>query len=92
MAKRSPSDDPKTRERIRELAVDVGEMSCCEAHGIYGDAHAGQQQTVAAAVLEFERLTKQDVRKAVDAAFGDVGPGCATCQKAEQADVIPFNR
>lgn len=92
MAKRTPSDDPKTLERIRELAVEVGELTCCDEHGIYGDPGAGQQGTVAAAALEFERLTKLDVRKAVDAAFASVGAGCATCAKAEEADVIPFNR
>lgn len=82
MAKRSPSDDPNTRERIRELAVEVGELTACEEHGVYGDPGAGQQQTVAAAVLAFPRLTKLDVRRAVEAAFADVGPGCPSCGKS----------
>ena len=82
MAKRSPSDDPKTRERIRELAVQAGELSVCEEHGTYGELNAGMQQTVSAASLEFPRLTKMDVRRAVEAAFADVGPGCTLCGKS----------
>ena len=81
MAKRSPSDDPRTRERIREIAVEVGELTSCEQHGTYADLNAGMQQTVGAAALAFPRLTKMDVRRAVEAAFADVGPGCTICVK-----------
>jgi hypothetical protein len=80
MAKRNPGEDPRTQERIREIAVQLGELTACEEHGTYGQANAGVQQTVAAVSLEFPRLTKLDVRKAVDAAFAEVGPGCALCR------------